>query len=120
MLPRARRLHAERDWDTLFRQGFSVSGPLLALRVSPPAAERRVGFSVGRKVGGAVVRNRVKRRLRALVQTHWERFPRADVAVMARPAAAQADFPTLQHALLELAGRAAKRGRPPAGTGSGR
>ena len=35
----------------------------------------RIGLSVSRRVGGAVVRNRVRRRLRELIRRHWEGLP---------------------------------------------
>jgi ribonuclease P protein component len=54
-------------------------------------ATTRCGFSVSSRVGGAVVRNRVKRRLREIVRSiplksGW------DIVIIARPAAARADF----------------------------
>lgn len=52
----------------------------------------RTGFVVGRAVGPAVVRNRVKRRLRALVSARRDRLPAgARLVVRALPPAARAD-----------------------------
>jgi ribonuclease P protein component len=109
LFPRERRLRAGRDWDALFHGGFSVSGSLLSLRVMPTAGKRRVGFSVGKKVGGAVTRNLVKRRLRAIASETWDALPEADIAVLARAASASADFDDLRTAWAELTARAAKR-----------
>lgn len=51
----------------------------------------RVGFVVSKAVGNAVVRNRTKRRLRAIAASHVERMPSGlDVVVRAQPAAATA------------------------------
>jgi ribonuclease P protein component len=56
---------------------------------SPPGASR-FGFSVSRRVGNAVVRNRVKRRLREFVRLHRPALPRArDFVVIAKPGAAK-------------------------------
>jgi ribonuclease P protein component len=52
----------------------------------------RVGFVVSKAVGGAVVRNRTKRRLRAIMASRVGRLPGgADLVVRANPVAAQAD-----------------------------
>jgi ribonuclease P protein component len=109
VLPREHRLHADRDWDALFQQGFGVSGPVLSFRLCPTPGARRVGFSVGRKIGGAVTRNRLKRRLRSIARAHWAALPEADIAVLARPAAAALDYAGLEAAFRDLAARAARR-----------
>lgn len=109
MLAREKRLRAGRDWDALFRGGFGVGGPLLSLRILPTPGRRRVGVSVGKKVGGAVTRNLVKRRIRAIVFEAWTRLPEADIGVLVRAPAAGAEYAELQSALSELSGRAATK-----------
>lgn len=109
MLPRERRLRAGRDWDALFKRGFSLSGPLISLRIAPTPGQRRVGFSVGKKVGPAVVRNLVKRRLRAIAAEWWNSLPEAEIGVLARPMAAMVGHAELDAAFRELAARALKR-----------
>lgn len=111
MLPRALRLAAERDWDALFSKGFGVSGPVISLRVYPTPGARRVGFSVGKKVGGAVVRNRVKRRLREVVRAHWAELPEADIAILARPSASSLTYAQLDAAMIAILDRTRQRGR---------
>lgn len=67
----------------------------------------RVGFIVSKKVGGAVVRNRLRRRLREIVRTEQKRM-RAGVwsVLIARPAAAQTSYRALKDEWLRLAERA--------------
>jgi ribonuclease P protein component len=60
----------------------------------------RIGFVVGRRVGGAVARNRVRRRLRELAR-QAPITPGFDVVLYARPAAANASFLALAKAVVQ-------------------
>jgi ribonuclease P protein component len=63
----------------------------------------RVGFVVSKAVGGSVVRNRTKRRLRALVAPRLGSAPAGiDVVVRANPPAADATFDELRDSLNPL------------------
>jgi ribonuclease P protein component len=65
---RRHRLSRSRDFDAVYRQGRSVSTRYLVLywfgRENGDGGPPRLGIAVPKKVGGSVVRNRVKRRLR--------------------------------------------------------
>ena len=67
-MQRGHRLSRSRDFDTVYRQGQSVSSRYLVLHWFPrkedPDGEPRLGLAVPRAVGPAVARNRVKRLLR--------------------------------------------------------
>jgi ribonuclease P protein component len=67
----------------------------------------RIGFSVSRRVGGAVVRNRVKRRLREVMRRKLARIaPSYDLVITARPGAADARMETLEQEVAGLLARA--------------
>lgn len=67
----------------------------------------RVGITVGKKLGHAVVRNRVRRRIREVYRLNEEKFqPGWDIVVVARTKSIKADFQTLTDAFLSLAGKA--------------
>ncbi len=102
MLPARHRLRRSDDFSATVRgRGRRrAGGPLLvvhaATRPEPDDGAVRVGFVVGSTVGGAVVRNRVRRRLRALMAQRLDGIPRGtDLVVRAVPAAAGASFAEL-------------------------
>jgi ribonuclease P protein component len=74
------------------------------------AGSGRVGVTVSRKVGGAVVRNRVKRWIRECYRRRSVQFPsQVDVVVVARPAAAEAGHAGICRELAALARRLGPR-----------
>ena len=82
----------------------------MTLRSRPNGLEHcRVGFAVGRQVGGAVVRNRVKRRLRELARA-LPLVPGHDIVIAARPSSRSAGFAELRDALASCARRAGLSG----------
>ncbi|MXZ47319.1 MAG: ribonuclease P protein component [Chloroflexi bacterium] len=95
----AESLRRRADFDALARQGRARRHRLFTVRVRRNGQGRvRYGFAVSRRVGGAVVRNRVRRRLRALVRA----LPPCDgfdVLVAAHPAITEASFDDVQQAL---------------------
>jgi ribonuclease P protein component len=82
------------------REGRRARHPLLHLVVRRTGAPgTRIGFSVGKRLGGAVVRNRVKRRLRMIVHgLAWREG--LDVVVLAQAPAAIATYEALSRALV--------------------
>jgi ribonuclease P protein component len=100
MLAVAARLRASDDFRRTVRQGVRVARPTLVVHArthhSPPGgSSTQVGFVVSKAVGGAVVRNRVKRRLRHLSRPLVASSSDLHVVVRALPAAAQASSDTL-------------------------
>jgi ribonuclease P protein component len=66
-----------------------------------------VGITVGKKLGHAVVRNRVRRRLREVYRLNEDKFqPGWDIVVVARTKAINASFQTLTNNYLSLARKA--------------
>lgn len=67
----------------------------------------RVGVTVGKKLGKAHIRNRVRRRLREIYRLNEDKFqPGWDIVVVARSRAVDADFAKLTAAYLYLARKA--------------
>ena len=107
--PAARRLKPSGDFARVRMEGRTVRGGLLVLGVLQVKEEAafRVGLVTSKRVGGAVVRNRVRRRLREIVRRQQHALQSGFwLVVIARPAAAQADFATLEQEWSRLAQRA--------------
>jgi ribonuclease P protein component len=102
VLPAGHRLRASADFAATFRgpRGARAGATLIVVHANqadtragqPP----RVGFVVSKAVGGAVVRNRTKRRLRALMAARVDAIPAGtDLVIRANPVAAQASSASL-------------------------
>ena len=112
MLSRELRLTRKAEFDAVIAAGRWWASPFLNLRTFPNGREcYRFGFSVSKAVGNAVVRNRVKRRLRAVVQT-TEVISGFDVVVSAKPSSADVSFQGLKGDFLALLERAEMLSKP--------
>jgi ribonuclease P protein component len=105
----ARRLTRSSEFLRVKTEGRVQRGALLILGALdvPQAGGFRAGFVTSKRVGGAVVRNRIRRRLREIVRHHQHAL-REDVwiVLIARPAAAAASYAALEDEWLRLAKRA--------------
>ena len=104
------------EFKSVMRSGRRAGGAtlsasvLLAAGAVPEDAEPKVGFVVSRAVGSAVVRNRVKRRLRELMRARLASLPRGCLLVLrAHPAAASARQADLAADLDLVIGRLLRR-----------
>jgi ribonuclease P protein component len=106
--PKSARLSQAAEFARLRRDGRSFHGKLVVLSVlkAEPDMDTRIGLITSRRVGGAVVRNRVRRRLREIVRAVLPRMSRGLLIVLvARAAAANADFADLRADVLALVQR---------------
>lgn len=109
-LRRTQRLRSPRDFDRTRQRGRRVGGQLVTLTYTRQAGEPapvRVGVVAGKRVGGAVVRNRVKRRLREALRRELPRISAGwDLVCGARAPAAEASYAELADELRALFVRA--------------
>ena len=94
-LKRRHRLSRSRDFDAVYRHGRSTATRYLVLYAFPreegDAGGPRLGLAVSRQLGGAVERNRIKRRLRAAFETIVADLPPGnDYVLIARPGLGEA------------------------------
>jgi ribonuclease P protein component len=113
---RRHRLSRSRDFDAVYRHGRSVSTRFLVLywfaRENGADAGARLGLAVPKAVGTAVVRNRMKRRLREALRTRLPELPQdQDYVLVVRPGLAEATdargFDWLGERVDEILGKAA-------------
>ncbi len=91
------RLTRSTDFKRVRRNGKNYAHPLFVLVAAPnELSQVRIGFVTGRSVGQAVVRNRVKRRLRACLSSLVDRLAVGwDLIFLARKPLDQADYTDL-------------------------
>lgn len=100
------RLKSSLDFQAVYSKGRSVANraAVLYLLAPKPAGEvSRIGFAAGRKLGKAVVRNRIKRRIKEAVRLLWKRVkPGYLIIIIARQSAKEMAFSDLQAKVAEL------------------
>src|SRR5688500_11624329 len=110
-MKRRHRLSRSRDFDAVYRHGRSSATRFLVLYDFPRAEADgegpRLGLAVSRQLGGAVERNRLKRRLRSAFEEVFEAVPSGhDYVLIARPGLNEAvesrGFPWLTERVTEV------------------
>lgn len=124
MLPRKHRLTRSGDFQRVRSQGRSWSDRHLVLIRAPNGLQvSRFGFSVSRRIGGAVVRNRIRRLMRESVRLQLDLVaPGWDVVFIARKGIVGADYAAVEGSatrLLRLAGLYRSQERPSPGIEQG-
>lgn len=108
--PKAARLSRAGEFARLRGEGTSLHGKLVVLTFLQGTSdgEARIGFITSRRVGGAVQRNRVRRRLREIIRAARPQMRRGIwLVLVARAAAARAEFSALQADVMSLVQRGA-------------
>lgn len=102
------RLRASADFRRVRTEGRSWAHPLLVLYVVPNTLDyNRFGFSVSRRVGSAVVRNRAKRRMREAARLFKDELHQGwDMVFIARAPISDAQFRFVKQAVEVLLRRA--------------
>lgn len=112
-LPRVETLRKSADYLRAYRRGRRVHGSVAMLYTHANETGRaRLGITASRKVGKAVVRNRLKRRIREVYRRWRDRgsLPALDLVVHLKPEAKRAGFDELRRELLRLFAMAGRRG----------
>ena len=101
------RVRLHREYDRVYQKGRRAAGRFVLLYAVPNGLDRtRLGITAGRRVGGAVRRNRLKRWVRETFRLHRAEFPPGcDVVVQVRPEASNAAHDALASDIRAAAGR---------------
>ena len=107
-MKRKSRLKRSADFQRVRRFGKSYAHPLIVLAAIPNEQDfSRFGFIAGGSVGGAVERNRAKRRMRAVVYESMDQLPSGwDIVLIARKPILGAPYVEIQKAIASLLKRA--------------
>ncbi len=102
--PREARLLRRAEFDAVYREGRRRAGRQFTVFLRPNGLHRsRFGASVKRQLGTAVVRNRIRRRIREIVRLHRAEIPGGwDIVVHPRASVAAAKFAALEAELMQL------------------
>lgn len=99
MLSRPHRVTRGADYKAVVRRGARCAAAHTVTYVTITDEERptRFGFIVSKQVGSAVMRNTVRRRLKAVAYSELDHVrPGADIVIRALPSSATADYETLR------------------------
>jgi ribonuclease P protein component len=108
LFPRSCRILRSADFRTVYDNGIRVSGPMFAAfclaRKGPGDIKGvRIGLTVPRALGGAVIRNRIKRRIREAFRKHRAEFTGSwDIVLNPRRASLTAPFAEIENALRKV------------------
>ncbi|WP_022892376.1 ribonuclease P protein component [Agromyces subbeticus] len=117
MLAKANRITSADDYRVIVRRGAKVAGAhtVSYVRSRESGTDARFGFIVSKKVGGAVRRNRVRRRLKAVChEALGDGIADIDVVVRALPSASHAEWSEIRAEVLTALAR--RRARASAGS----
>ncbi len=99
------RLTKNKDFISVYKKGKSTANRFFVLYIAKKAESEpfRLGVSISKKVGNAVVRNRIKRLVKAVFLDLDKQLPSGyDFIIIARNAAASLDFAQTQESLLHI------------------
>ncbi len=104
---RSTSLTASPEFERAYREGFVYRGRFFSVHGLPNGSGKpRLGLSVSRKVGTAVKRNGVRRRLKEIFRSSVDKLPGdLDFVISARPAAAEASFEELNEEFVRSLGK---------------
>ena len=108
--PKSSRVRKQADFDAVYRDSVHAADDVLVVQaVSNGQEKTRLGLSIGRKVGNAVVRNRWKRAIREVFRKSVQQFP-VGIDIVVRPRKdAELSYAAIERSMPRLVARIAKK-----------
>ena len=108
--PKSARVRKQADFDAVYRDAVHAADDVLVAQAVRNGKERtRLGLSIGRKVGNAVVRNRWKRAIREVFRKSVQQFP-VGLDIVVRPRKrAELSYAAVERSLPRLVARIVKK-----------
>ena len=104
MLPKKNRLKKRKEFAYIYKNGKKFNSKNLSLILTQSKlTDTKIGFSVSNKVGKAVVRNKIKRQLRAIVRKQLKQMRiHQNFVIIAHPTIVECDFSKIEAEVLYL------------------
>ncbi len=104
LLRKSFRVKKEKDFNAIFQEGKSVANrKFVVYRLENSEQHFRVGLSVSKKLGNAVTRNQIKRRIRHVLITHKDQIiENLDFVVIARKGVEEMNYTEIDKNLLHV------------------
>ena len=103
--PRQERMQYRWEFDQVKKHGLSFVGKFIVLSIveHKQIDRRRIGYVITKRIGPAIIRNRIKRKLREIYRLHREFFNNGiSIVIIARPAAVKASYREFNKEFLNL------------------
>lgn len=104
MLPKQNRLTKRKEFAYIYKNGKKVNSKNLSIQiVQSKFTEPRIGLSVSNKVGKAVIRNKIKRQLRAIIRKQLKNLRiHQNFVLIAHPSIVECDFSKIESEVLYI------------------
>lgn len=97
------RVKSDKDFQAIFSQGQNVANrKFVVYRLAKKQDHYRVGLSVGKKIGNAVMRNAIKRKLRHVLMELAPNLRHDDFVVIARKGVEELDYHEIKRNLIHV------------------
>lgn len=104
MMKKRYRIKKDKDFRLVFKKGKSYANRQFVVYVinHPDISHLRLGISVSKKLGNAVKRNQIKRRIRSFFREHQEQLSKKEYVVISRKPVSDMDYHQMEKSLLHV------------------